>query len=59
VHLVGFITRIFTTKRGLVFRYSQNVITNIWIVNILTKLIAQNPCSEAKSSSDSQEISYN
>jgi len=58
VHLVGFITRIFTTKRGLVLRYSQNVITNIWILNILTKHIAQNPCSEATSSSDSQEISY-
>jgi len=58
VHLVGFIIGIFTSKRELVFSYSQNMMINIWIINILTKHIAQNPCSEAKSSSDSQEISY-
>ena len=58
MNLVGFITRIFTSKRGLVFGYSQNVIIKIWIIHFLTKHIAQNPCSEANSSSDSQEISY-
>ena len=28
------------------------MVTNIWIINILNKHAAQNPCSEAKSNSD-------